>query len=167
MIRLGVLVSGSGTNLQAILNAIEAKTLDAQVAVVVSNRADAYGLERAKAAKIPAITVDHKAFGSREAFDAVEHRMTVDHQGSDAGLLVEHDAPRDLLRSADEAGAERLCGDEGDAVLLAVLLERAGAPNAADVTGRLLGCRGLWGVDRAAVTGVTPPTSHLPGYAGA
>ncbi|HEX7664348.1 MAG TPA: phosphoribosylglycinamide formyltransferase [Polyangiaceae bacterium] len=70
MIRLGVLVSGSGTNLQAILNAIEAKTLDAQVAVVVSNRADAYGLERAKAAKIPAITVDHKAFGSREAFDA-------------------------------------------------------------------------------------------------
>ncbi|MEO8798035.1 MAG: phosphoribosylglycinamide formyltransferase [Polyangiaceae bacterium] len=70
MIRLGVLVSGSGTNLQALLNAIEAKTLDAQIAVVVSNRADAYGLERAKSAKIPAVTVDHKAFATREAFDA-------------------------------------------------------------------------------------------------
>ncbi len=70
MIRLGVLVSGSGTNLQAILNAIESKTLDAQIAVVVSNRADAYGLERAKSAKVPAVTVDHKAFATREAFDA-------------------------------------------------------------------------------------------------
>lgn len=70
MIRLGVLVSGSGTNLQALLNAIESKTLDAQIVVVVSNRADAYGLERAKSAKVPAVTVDHKALATREAFDA-------------------------------------------------------------------------------------------------
>ena len=67
---LGVLVSGSGTNLQAILDAIEAGTLQAKVGVVVSNVATAKALDRAKAARIPAIVVDHKAFPSREAFDA-------------------------------------------------------------------------------------------------
>jgi len=67
---LGVLVSGSGTNLQAILDAIEAGTLQAKVGVVVSNVATAKALDRAKAARIPAIVVDHKAFSSREAFDA-------------------------------------------------------------------------------------------------
>lgn len=67
---LGVLVSGSGTNLQAIFDAIEAGTLSAKIAVVVSNVATAKGLDRAKAAKVPAIFVDHEAFGSREAFDA-------------------------------------------------------------------------------------------------
>ena len=67
---LGVLVSGSGTNLQAILDAVEAGTLQAKVGVVVSNVATAKALDRAKAARIPAIVVDHKAFPSREAFDA-------------------------------------------------------------------------------------------------
>jgi phosphoribosylglycinamide formyltransferase-1 len=67
---LGVLVSGSGTNLQAILDAVAAGTLGASVGVVVSNVANAKALERAKAAKVPAIVVDHKAFSSRAAFDA-------------------------------------------------------------------------------------------------
>jgi phosphoribosylglycinamide formyltransferase-1 len=67
---LGVLVSGNGTNLQAILDAIAAGTLSARVGVVVSNVASAKALERAKAAKIPAIVVDHKAFPDRESFDA-------------------------------------------------------------------------------------------------
>lgn len=67
---LGVLVSGSGTNLQAILDAIEAGTLQAKLGVVVSNVATAKALDRAKAARVPAIVVDHKAFPSREAFDA-------------------------------------------------------------------------------------------------
>lgn len=67
---LGVLVSGSGTNLQAILDAIAAGTLAARVGVVVSNVAAAKALDRAKAAKVPAIVVDHKAFPSRDAFDA-------------------------------------------------------------------------------------------------
>ncbi|MCW5837922.1 MAG: phosphoribosylglycinamide formyltransferase [Labilithrix sp.] len=67
---LGVLVSGSGTNLQAILDAIEAGDLKAKVGVVVSNVATAKALDRAKAARVPAIVVDHKAFPSREAFDA-------------------------------------------------------------------------------------------------
>ena len=67
---LGVLVSGSGTNLQAILDAIAAGTLQAKVGVVISNVATAKALERAKAARVPAIVVDHKAFASRAAFDA-------------------------------------------------------------------------------------------------
>lgn len=67
---LGVLVSGSGTNLQAILDAIAAGALKAKVGVVVSNVASAKALERAKMARVPAIVVDHKAFPSRTAFDA-------------------------------------------------------------------------------------------------
>lgn len=67
---LGVLVSGSGTNLQAILDAIAAGTLEAKVGVVISNVATAKALERAKSARVPAIVVDHKAFASRAAFDA-------------------------------------------------------------------------------------------------
>ena len=67
---LGVLVSGSGTNLQAILDAIEVGTLQAKVGVVVSNVATAKALDRAKAARVPAIVVAHRAFPSREAFDA-------------------------------------------------------------------------------------------------
>lgn len=67
---LGVLVSGSGTNLAAILRAVAEGTLDAKVAVVLSNKADAKGLERARAAGVPAVHLDHRAYGSREAFDA-------------------------------------------------------------------------------------------------
>jgi phosphoribosylglycinamide formyltransferase-1 len=70
VITLGVLVSGGGTNLQAILDAIAAKTLDARVAVVVSNTAGAGGLERAKKAGVPTVVLDHKAYAGREAFDA-------------------------------------------------------------------------------------------------
>jgi len=67
---LGVLVSGTGTNLQAILDAIAAGTLKAKVGVVVSNISSAKALDRAKAAKVPAIVVDHKAFPDRASFDA-------------------------------------------------------------------------------------------------
>lgn len=67
---LGVLVSGSGTNLQAILDAVTAGRLAAKVGVVVSNVATAKGLNRARAAGVPAIVVDHKAYADRAAFDA-------------------------------------------------------------------------------------------------
>jgi len=66
---IGVLVSGSGTNLQAIIDAIEAKRLDAKIEVVLSNRADAYGLVRAKNHGIATEVLDHKQFPSREAYD--------------------------------------------------------------------------------------------------
>jgi phosphoribosylglycinamide formyltransferase-1 len=66
---IGVLISGSGTNLQAIIDAIAAKELDAKIQVVLSNRADAYGLVRAKKYGIPVEVLDHKRFPSRVAFD--------------------------------------------------------------------------------------------------
>jgi phosphoribosylglycinamide formyltransferase 1 len=66
---LGVLVSGTGSNLQAILDAIAAGTLNARVKVVISNRAGVQALERARAAGVTALTIPHKDFPSREAFD--------------------------------------------------------------------------------------------------
>ncbi len=67
--RLGVLISGRGSNLQAILDAIAAGRLVAEVAVVVSNRPNAPGLERARRAGIETAVLDHTAYGSREAYD--------------------------------------------------------------------------------------------------
>lgn len=66
--KLGVLVSGAGTNLQALL---DADLSPGEIAVVISNRPDAYALERAKAAGVPAVVIDHKAFPSRDAFEVV------------------------------------------------------------------------------------------------
>lgn len=62
--RLGVLLSGSGTNLQAIIDATQVGTLAAQVAVVISNNADAYGLERARRAGISAVWIDKNAYAT-------------------------------------------------------------------------------------------------------
>ena len=70
--RIGVLISGRGSNLQAIIDAIAAATLDAEVAVVISNTHDAAGLERAKRAGIETLVLDHtdkQAFPTREDFD--------------------------------------------------------------------------------------------------
>lgn len=67
--RLGVLISGRGSNLQAIIDATRDGRLDAVVAIVVSNRADAPGLQRARDAGVPTAVIDHRAFQSREAFD--------------------------------------------------------------------------------------------------
>ena len=67
--RLAVLISGSGTNLQAIMAAIDSGRLDAAIAVVLSNRADAGGLTRAKNAGIATEVLDHRQYDSREAFD--------------------------------------------------------------------------------------------------
>ena len=66
---LGVLLSGGGTNLQAIIDAIEARRLDAEIRVVVSNRESAYGLTRAKNHGLATEVLDHKKFTSREAYD--------------------------------------------------------------------------------------------------
>ena len=66
---LGVLVSGNGTNLQAILDATLAGSLDAQVKCVISNRANAPALERAARAGVPALSIAHQEFESRAAFD--------------------------------------------------------------------------------------------------
>lgn len=70
MLKLAVLVSGGGTNLQAIIDKIENRTITgAQIAVVISNKKDAYALERAKNHGIKAECVAPKEYESREAFD--------------------------------------------------------------------------------------------------
>lgn len=69
--RLGVLVSGSGSNLQALLDACAHPDYPAEVALVVSNVPTAYALERARKAGVPTVVLDHKAHGSRAEFDRV------------------------------------------------------------------------------------------------
>jgi phosphoribosylglycinamide formyltransferase 1 len=68
-VRLGVLISGTGTNLQAIIDAIERGELRADIRVVISNIADAPGLQRAARHKIHTRVVEHRRFPSREDFD--------------------------------------------------------------------------------------------------
>jgi phosphoribosylglycinamide formyltransferase 1 len=67
---IAVLVSGSGSNLQAIIDASEKGEIPCRVGIVISNKADAYGLARADKHGIPTEVVDHKKFASREEFDA-------------------------------------------------------------------------------------------------
>ena len=64
-----VLISGNGSNLQAIIDEIKAEQVHAKIKAVISNRADAKGLERARAANINAEVLNHKDYDSRESFD--------------------------------------------------------------------------------------------------
>lgn len=65
-----VLISGSGSNLQALIDQSLQGQLDINICAVISNKTEAYGLERAKLAGIPTHTLDHKSFASRDEFDA-------------------------------------------------------------------------------------------------
>jgi phosphoribosylglycinamide formyltransferase-1 len=67
--RLGVLISGRGSNLQAIIDAIAEQRLDATIAVVISNQENAGGLERARLAGIETLTVSHRGWPSRDDYD--------------------------------------------------------------------------------------------------
>lgn len=67
--RIGVLISGRGSNLQSIIDAIGRGDLDATLAVVISNRAGAPGLERARAAGVEALYLDPREHASRDAYD--------------------------------------------------------------------------------------------------
>ena len=92
MLRVGVCVSGGGTNLQAIIDKVENGTItNTELWVVISNNAGAYALERAKAHKIPAICISPKDYESREAFNEA-FLDTVDSYHLDlivlAGFLV-------------------------------------------------------------------------------
>jgi len=69
-----VLISGSGSNLQAIIDAIDNGTLHAEIRAVISNRSDAYGLERAHQHGIPTAVIEHQNYPDREQFDnALQH----------------------------------------------------------------------------------------------
>lgn len=64
-----VVISGSGTNLQALIDACARGDINASISAVISNVPGVYGLERAKSAGIEAVTLDHKTFESRDAYD--------------------------------------------------------------------------------------------------
>jgi phosphoribosylglycinamide formyltransferase-1 len=67
---IGVLISGRGSNLQALIDATADGRLPARITVVISNRPAAGGLDRARAAGIDTLVIEHRAFPSRDEFDA-------------------------------------------------------------------------------------------------
>jgi phosphoribosylglycinamide formyltransferase-1 len=101
--RVGILISGRGSNMQALVEAARAPEYPAEIAVVISNRPDAPGLERARAAGVKALAIDHKGFATREAFDAA-----VDSSLRNEGIaLVCHAG---FMRIQSEAFATRWLG---------------------------------------------------------
>jgi phosphoribosylglycinamide formyltransferase-1 len=68
-IQIAVLISGSGTNLQALIDACKQDNFPATIVMVLSNKPDAYGLKRAKDASIKTVVINHKDYISREEFD--------------------------------------------------------------------------------------------------
>ncbi len=79
-LRLGILVSGSGTNMEAIAVECEEGRLPAEVAVVISNRSDAYALKRAERHGIKSVFVDPSSYPSREAYDRAVVKILKEHQ---------------------------------------------------------------------------------------
>jgi phosphoribosylglycinamide formyltransferase 1 len=69
LVKIGVLISGEGTNLQAIIDAVAQGELKADIRVVISNKTPARGLERARTHGIPTEVIDHRRFASRDDFD--------------------------------------------------------------------------------------------------
>lgn len=78
--RVAVLISGSGSNLQALMDAAAAPDYPAEIALVISNQPDAFGLRRAENAKIPVEVVSHKDYQSREDFDAAMQLLLKQHR---------------------------------------------------------------------------------------
>jgi phosphoribosylglycinamide formyltransferase 1 len=78
--RTAILISGRGSNMAALIEAARATDYPAEIALVVSNRPEAAGLERARAAGIEAVAIDHKQFATRMAFEARLHQTLLDHR---------------------------------------------------------------------------------------
>lgn len=87
MKKIVVLISGSGTNLQAIIDACEAGEINGEIYAVISNKASAYGLERAKKHSIAAHTIEHNQYPDRQSFDA-ELANTIDKYQPDLIVLA-------------------------------------------------------------------------------
>jgi phosphoribosylglycinamide formyltransferase 1 len=104
-IRLGVLISGSGTNLQAIIDESEAGVLDAKVAVVISNQAEARGLKRAEHHGIDAVHIDRLAYDSPKAYN---HAILEALRTHDVDLVVMAGYMRLLGREVLEAFENRV-----------------------------------------------------------
>ena len=85
--RLAVLISGTGSNLQAIVDAIDAGELPARISLVLSNKAGAAGLARAERAGVPAPAIDHRGFPDRASFDQAMIER-IDAHGADTVVLA-------------------------------------------------------------------------------
>lgn len=85
--KLVILISGSGSNLQAFIDAIQQQTLDAHISLVISNKAGVKGLERAQAAGISTAVLEHQSFADRSAFDQALMAL-IDRQQADAVILA-------------------------------------------------------------------------------
>nr|ADC35900.1 putative trifunctional purine biosynthesis protein [uncultured bacterium 59] len=82
--RLAILISGRGSNLQSIIDAIRSRRLDAEIAVVISNRASAAGLQRARDAGIEAVFLSPRDAAGSDAYDQA---MAIELQRRDVGLV--------------------------------------------------------------------------------
>ena len=82
--RVGVLISGRGSNLASLIEAVQEPDFPAEIVLVISNKADALGLKRAADAGIETAVIDHKAYKGREAFDAV---LTVALKGAGVDIV--------------------------------------------------------------------------------
>ncbi len=79
--RVAILISGRGSNMAALIEAAQVQDFPAEIAVVISNRPDAPGLEKAAASGVPTVTIDSKPFGrDRAAFEAVLQRALDEHR---------------------------------------------------------------------------------------
>lgn len=78
--RVAVFISGSGSNLQALIDAAATPDYPAQVALVLSNNADAFGLERARRAGIPTTVIDHRDYDTREVYDTMLQAALAEHR---------------------------------------------------------------------------------------
>ena len=76
--RVGVLISGRGSNMAALIEAAASPHYPAEIALVIANKTDAAGLQRAQAAGIATCVIDHKAYATREAFDDAVHAALVE-----------------------------------------------------------------------------------------
>ena len=76
--RVAVLISGNGSNLQALIDAAKEENYPAQIVLVISNKPQAYGLKRAATAHIPALVIEHGTYATREEFDRALHAALMD-----------------------------------------------------------------------------------------
>ena len=110
--RLAVLISGNGSNLQAIIDAVRERTPPVRLALVVSNEADAYGLQRAAAAGVPTAVVSH-----RDHREPAGEREVPAEEGAEAGaglLVLRHAHPRDHPARAGDPEGLLVGGHEPD-----------------------------------------------------
>jgi len=77
--KVAVLISGNGSNLQALMDACKDSDYPAEIALVISNKPDAFGLTRAAQSAVKSLVINHKEFDTRESFDEAMHQALISH----------------------------------------------------------------------------------------